>query len=323
MQMPHRPHQFARLGLSAITTLAGMSQPLRRILLGLLLHAACAVPAFAQSMLINHGVDGSWYNPASAGQGLFIETVPSKNLLWGGWYTFDQSATRREWYTIWGDVSGASAQLTVYRSTNGAFNQPGAADLIEWGTASLRFLSCSQAVLDYEFTTDGLSGSIPLERLTPDVECMSSLEQAHSTFVTVENRWHNAKGDWLFDVCIDLGPNESHGEEVFHFDGQHLSFSMERYAATQCRGPVQVQHYSFAMQRIDTTLADLGPRKVIANRIHLTDANGNIVKQIVAFVEVDGQLQFAHGQTDGLLDDDGYPSQLFEVYAQPLTSAAD
>ena len=47
----------------------------------------------AQGVLINHGLDGSWYNPASPGQGMFLETVPSMNLLWGGWYTFDDSGS--------------------------------------------------------------------------------------------------------------------------------------------------------------------------------------------------------------------------------------
>lgn len=289
----------------------------------LLIYCAAAPLAFGQSILINHGMDGSWYNPASPGQGLFIETVPADNLLWGGWYTFDQSASKREWYTIWGDVNGDQAELIIYRSQNGAFNQPGAADLVPWGSGRLRFTSCTEALFDFRFTTEGLSGSIPLSRLSPDLDCSNSLAQAHSSFVSAENSWFNATGDWMFGECIDLGPSESHGDEVFSFDGQQLSFSINHYNAAACQGPVDVQFLEFTMQRVDTTMADLTGQPVIANRVLLTDASGAQVKQIFALVRIDGQLRLTHGKFDGLRDNDGYPNQLFQVFATPLPSAAN
>ena len=272
----------------------------------------------AQGVLINHGLDGSWYNPASPGQGMFLETVPSMNLLWGGWYTFDDSGSAREWYTLWGEISGDRATMTVYRSTNGRFDQPGAADLDVWGQAQLRFLSCHAAQLDYQFTISGHNGSIPLSRLTPDLDCADSLEQAHSTFVSTDSRWLNVRGDWLFEPCVDLGPNESHGQEVFHFDGQQLSFEIDHYRQSGCRGPVEVQRYAFGLQRVDKILAELDGEMVIANRVLLTDGNGQTLKQIFALKPFDGELRLTHGRFDGRIDADGFPNQLFSIFAGQL-----
>ena len=277
----------------------------------------------AQTILINHGLDGSWYNPVSPGQGMFLETVPSMNLLWGGWYTFNAAGTAREWYTLWGEVSGDRATMTVYRSENGRFDQPGAADLTVWGQAQLRFFSCTTAQLDYQLTATGISGSIPLNRLTPDLDCEASLAQAHSSFVSTDSRWFNVLGDWLFEPCVELGPNESHGQEVFHFDGRQLSFEIDHYRQSGCRGAVEVQRFAFDMERVDTVLAQLNGERVIANRVLLTDASGRTVKQIFALRPFAGEWQLTHGRFDGALDPDGFPNELFTIFASPRLTEVD
>ncbi len=142
------------------------------------------------SARINVGHGGSWYEPATAGQGQIVEVIPERHQMQTFWFTHaavastDDSGQQR-WLVGSGDYSGSTATLTLYIATGGHFDTPPALNVVAVGDATLRFLDCQHAVFDYHVfegavrgvgsATSGnqLSGSIPLTRLAPDSLCSS------------------------------------------------------------------------------------------------------------------------------------------------------
>ena len=62
--------------------------------------------------------------------------------------------------------------MPIYRTAHGVFDSsaPVVADVV--GTIELEFFNCFEATLTYEFTVpEAKSGSIPLQRITPDIMC--------------------------------------------------------------------------------------------------------------------------------------------------------
>lgn len=277
-----------------------------------------AVMASEPPMLINHGIDGSWVDPNANSQGLVIETLPSTNTLVAFWFTFDLLGEGREWYIALGDINGAVANLNIYLVEGGVFNQASVTEETLRGTARLEFTSCTSATLEFELNAGAISDSIQLVRLTPDVACATSLNKAHATHVTKSNQWLDVQGSWVFDVCINLGPNESHGREVFVFNGTSMSFDMDHYNAADCQGPKTVRHRAFELTRVDKSVANLGEEQVIANRVSLIDLDNNQpVKQILYFDTSVVPPVMAHGDFDGGLDEEGYPATLHQIFASP------
>ncbi|MFI4970535.1 MAG: peptidoglycan DD-metalloendopeptidase family protein, partial [Lysobacterales bacterium] len=66
-----------------------------------------------------HGLTGSWANPATDAQGLLIDVEPDFyasgiGLLFGGWFTYDTSAAGgQRWYTIQGQVHAGDATTSM------------------------------------------------------------------------------------------------------------------------------------------------------------------------------------------------------------------
>ena len=81
--------------------------------------------------LNQHGLTGSWYEPATSGQGFAVEVFPNQSpgngQVFVSWFTFDTvsgGAGRQRWYTLQGDVGTGqpNAALTIYQNTGGNFN---------------------------------------------------------------------------------------------------------------------------------------------------------------------------------------------------------
>ncbi|MBN8727853.1 MAG: S8/S53 family peptidase [Xanthomonadales bacterium] len=130
--------------------------------------------------LDQHGVGGTWANPATDGQGVVMQVFPDLyedglGLVFGGWFTYDVEASGgQRWYTLQGQVrrDGASASMPIYASTGGRFASPQQATLTEVGEAVLSFADCGHGTLSYRFN-DGSAraGSIPLTRLLDSPTC--------------------------------------------------------------------------------------------------------------------------------------------------------
>jgi hypothetical protein len=145
--------------------------------------AAQAVSVFPN---MQEGHTGSWYDPATSGQGFEVEIL-GDYINFGahvmvGWFTYDSSLVggteRQRWYTLYGHIGlgGApTATLDIYRNVGGNFNAAPITAGVKVGTATLGFAACDRGTLDYEFTDgSGRSGSIPITRLTRSVTCVDA-----------------------------------------------------------------------------------------------------------------------------------------------------
>ena len=139
---------------------------------------------------------GAWYNPATPGQGFFIERIGNTQFMaWfhNDWDLPDATVTdflspaRQRWLTLQGDVlpGATQAQLKIYQTSGGSFTRESAGAPVEVGTATLTFLSCDSATLNYELSAQRcagvactadqrvgmLHGVIPLSALLPASAC--------------------------------------------------------------------------------------------------------------------------------------------------------
>lgn len=143
-------------------------------------------PVAVSGNLDQHGWTGTWYNPATSGQGFVIEIYPDlistgNGLFAGSWFTFDMASggeDKKRWYTLVGNAlsSSTTTTLDIISPTGGNF---AAAPIINSGNgqnvvghATINFTDCTHGYLSYSFT-DGSSrvGNIPLQRLDNNVTC--------------------------------------------------------------------------------------------------------------------------------------------------------
>lgn len=121
-----------------------------------------ASPLFA----INYGIGGTWYNPATSGQGMFIEVVPTQSLMVFSWFTWSStSAGSHDWLTGIGPISGDAATLDLQRSSGGKFNDPTPVTTGSVGSATVRFTDCNSGSVTFTRNDNGTSGTIPIQRL--------------------------------------------------------------------------------------------------------------------------------------------------------------
>src|SRR5262249_32794610 len=83
--------------------------------------------------LNRQGLTGSWFQLATAGQGVELEIYPDlvgpgTGFLQGAWFTYDYRSAggpgSQRWYTFSGNVQSGqtSANLTLYQNIGGNFN---------------------------------------------------------------------------------------------------------------------------------------------------------------------------------------------------------
>ena len=125
---------------------------------------------------INEGIQGSWLNPATGGQGVFFDVMPgSSNLFAMAWFTWTNTPGERDWLTAVGTFSGGTAQMDVFRSRGGRFNAADAVTTSPVGNATVTFTSCSAAELRFTLLDPPVTATVPLRRLLPTSPiCVSS-----------------------------------------------------------------------------------------------------------------------------------------------------
>ncbi len=179
-------------------TLIGMTS--QKDLVGDLAFRTVAAPPAALDHN-QHGLTGSWYEPATSGQGVEVEVFPNgagTGVLQISWFTYDHSAVggaeRQRWYTLGGSVTpgAASAALAIYQNVGGNFNAPPITAAHPVGSATLSFTACDQGKLDYTFTDGtGRSGSIPLTRLTQNVTCSTTSARSVNADFAFSGNWYD------------------------------------------------------------------------------------------------------------------------------------
>lgn len=142
------------------------------------------------------GLSGTWYDPASNGQGFNFQMTESGFLAF---YFGHKNPGVRTKGNLWllSDLTSEKirfntpVQLTVYERPNGAFGNPNVegtdTDLVNWGTLTIEFTHCSSATA----TLDGTDGkqTFKLERLAPvsGIDCTSP--ELASSIAAVSGTW--------------------------------------------------------------------------------------------------------------------------------------
>jgi hypothetical protein len=120
---------------------------------------------------INAGHAGAWFNPATSGQGQFIDVEPEKQFMFVSWFTYTDAASanpfEQRWLTAEGNYAGNTANLTLYETLGGRFDDPQAVNNTQVGEVSLVFGDCGQGQMTYSLDAEGLQGSFPLLRVIP------------------------------------------------------------------------------------------------------------------------------------------------------------
>jgi hypothetical protein len=141
--------------------------------------AISSLPQPADGADFQYGSTGSWFNPATDGQGMLIEYLPDSGTLAASWYSFDYTDAAPDgsqpqlWFTAVGPVNGQRASLEVTLTRGGVFNRDDAVTRSAVGSLNITLLDCGSASADYDLAIDGQrrSGNIPLQRLTPPTLC--------------------------------------------------------------------------------------------------------------------------------------------------------
>ena len=130
---------------------------------------------------INAGLNDSWFNPATNGQGFFITVFPDDGTIFLAWFTYDTERPDpsvmanlgepgHRWLTAFGPYSGDSAMLGVELTEGGVFNSavPPVTQDPDYGTILLEFAGCNEGVITYDIPSVGVEGVIPIERIVLD-----------------------------------------------------------------------------------------------------------------------------------------------------------
>ena len=108
---------------------------------------------------------GSWYEPATGGQGLQM-TVQPDGPFFGAWFTYDvpgpgNDPERQHWFTLYGNLAEAvngRIELLVVQGIGGAFDRTPTRNRYIVGKATLQMHGCDSATLQYRFDASELAG---------------------------------------------------------------------------------------------------------------------------------------------------------------------
>lgn len=130
------------------------------------------------SFFINAGLSDAWYQPETSGQGFFIIVYEELESIFLSWFTYDSEPSGGQaqlgdadhrWLTAFGTYEGNRAVMEVVSTSNGQFDTGTEVQRDTIGTITLTFDDCDTATIDYDLTSIGRQGSIPLRRIVADL----------------------------------------------------------------------------------------------------------------------------------------------------------
>jgi formylglycine-generating enzyme required for sulfatase activity len=131
---------------------------------------------------INAGLNDAWYNPATNGQGFLITVFPEIKQMFLAWFTYDTERPPEDvsamlgepghrWLTAQGPYIGDTANLTIFATKGGVFDSAEpttTTDPAGDGSLILEFSDCENGMVNYEITSLGITGEIPIQRIALD-----------------------------------------------------------------------------------------------------------------------------------------------------------
>ena len=162
---------------------------------------AATPPPPAVLDLDQHGLTGSWFEPAETGQGIEVEFYPDlagagSALVSGAWFTFDASAPggadHQRWYVFSGNaMRGATTiPITIGQNVGGNFAAPPVTSPAVVGSGTLAFADCDNGTLAYALN-DGRSGTVPITRIAPNVTCATSGTPPTNPDFSLSGNWYD------------------------------------------------------------------------------------------------------------------------------------
>jgi hypothetical protein len=95
------------------------------------------------------------------------------DFIFVAWFTFgENTASGQRWLTAQGPLVDSTAQILVYETTGGSFDNPQPSETNEVGTLTVDFTDCSNAQLTYSITDEDLAGLIDVKRAIPGTEAL-------------------------------------------------------------------------------------------------------------------------------------------------------
>lgn len=125
-------------------------------------------PPPSDSVPIDSGFSGSWYNADQSGHGFNIEVLPNDGIL-AYWYVFDDIGTP-QWIIATGTIDGDTAILDASHALGGFFPpnfNPDAITFEPWGQMTFTFSDCVTGHVTWTTNVTGFSdGELDITRLT-------------------------------------------------------------------------------------------------------------------------------------------------------------
>ena len=129
---------------------------------------------------INAGLNDAWFNPATVGQGFFVNVFEELGLMFLAWFTYDKERPDESveallgdpghrWLTAFGAYADHQAVLDIETTSGGVFNatSPAPTQVIS-GTAIVEFTSCNAGTVSYDIPAIDQQGVVPIQRIALD-----------------------------------------------------------------------------------------------------------------------------------------------------------
>jgi len=129
---------------------------------------------------MNAGLNDAWFNPATNGQGFFVNVFPQIGKMFLAWFTYDTERPGNavesnlgdpghRWMTAFGDFAGHEAVLDIEKTTGGVFNASEPAPVqVPDGTITVDFEDCSNGTINFDITSINQQGEVPIQRIALD-----------------------------------------------------------------------------------------------------------------------------------------------------------
>jgi hypothetical protein len=132
-------------------------------------------PAFE----INVGLNDAWYNPATSGQGFFVNVFPNLGVVTLSWFTYDSELPPPDahanlgdpghrWLNALGAIDGNRSEMDITFARGGLFDTATDIEEVDAGHITVTFESCESATVDYAIPSIGRQGTIPIQRVARD-----------------------------------------------------------------------------------------------------------------------------------------------------------